>query len=214
VLQPGVALAGRVTYGGKPRAGVRLKLRRTLGDNKNRYYDWGEIVTDADGRYRISGLSSGDGYMFAVHDPDGFLSPDWRHQSPYVQRIPADKREIELPDVKLVSRGQLLRGLVVDPQGRPVSGITISARMADGRMLSRPPTGPVPWTTSGEDGRFELSQLPDEPIELMAYRANPQGGQIRFPAKARPALNQQDVRIVLDPRLTDEVEDLDAPKGP
>jgi len=214
VLQPTVALSGRVTYAGKPRAGVRMKLRRTLGDNKNRYYDWGEVVTGADGKYRVNGLSAGDGYMFEVHDPNGFLSPDWHHQSPYVQHIPAGKREIELPDVNLVSRGQSLRGVVVDPQGRPVSGITVSASLADGRMLSRPPTGPVPWTSTGGDGRFELSQLPDEPIKLMAYRANAQGGRIRFPAKALPALNQQDVRIVLDPRLTDEVEDLDAPKRP
>jgi hypothetical protein len=214
VLQPGAALHGRVLYGGKPRVGVRMKLQRTLGDNKNRYYPWGEVVTDADGRYRIGGLTAGDGYMFEIYDDEGLLSPDWHHQSPYIQRIPADKPEIELPDVLLVSRGQSLGGMVVDPQGRPVSGITVSASLADGRMLSRPPTGPVPWTKTDEDGRFELSQLPDELIELIAYRANPQGGRIRFPAKARPTLNQQDVRIVLDPKLTDEIEDLDATSRP
>jgi hypothetical protein len=29
-----------------------------------------------------------------------------------------------------------------------------------------------------------------------------------------PKLNQQDVRIVLDPALNEEIEDLDAPKPP
>ena len=38
----------------------------------------------------------------------------------------------------------------------------------------------------------------------MAYFANPKGGRIRFPAKLDVDLNQQDIRIVLDPALREE----------
>jgi protocatechuate 3,4-dioxygenase beta subunit len=213
-LEYGVVLFGRVMYQGKPRAGVRMNLSRSIGDKKNRYFPWTQIVTDADGKYRAAGLAPGDAYAFEVRDPEGLLALDWHHQMPYVQHVPEERPQIELPDVQLVSRRQSLRGVVVDPQGKPVPGVSVSASMTDGRRLSRPPTGPVPWTETDQDGRFELSQLPDEPIELMAYRANPKGGPIRFPAKMRPTLNQQDVRIVLDPSLTSEVEDLDRPKEP
>jgi hypothetical protein len=223
VIAP-LSLAGRVELP----AGVSLTPNARLTLGREPAWDLIAIPIAADGRFRIDGLPP---ETYTIRLATGGLTLD-ASRLPYQildgeafglqltksiddLAIPVDdKREIELPDVNLVSRGQLLRGMVVDPQGRPVSGITVSASLADGRMLSRPPTGPVPWTSTGEDGRFELSQLPEEPIELMAYRAKPEGGRIRFPAKARPTLNQQDVRIVFDPRLTDEIEDLDTPKKP
>jgi hypothetical protein len=211
-LAPGVVLAGRVLKGGRPRAGVRMKLSRSLGEEKNRNYEWTEVLTDAEGKYRVAGLVAGDRYSFAIHDPDGLMVLDWHHQSPYVQYVPEDQAVVELPDVVLVSRGQRLRGVVVDPAGKPVAGVTVGASLASGGMLSRRESGPPPWTDTDARGRFELSQLPDEPIELMAYRRNDQTRFIRFPAKVRPKLGQQDIRILLDPTLTEPIEDLDAPK--
>ena len=41
-----------------------------------------------------------------------------------------------------------------------------------------------------------------------------QGGRIRYPSVLRTEMNQQDIRILLDPTLGDGVEDLDAPKRP
>ena len=46
----------------------------------------------------------------------------------------------------------------------------------------------------------------------MAYIANPKGGFIHYPAHAGATLNQQDIRIVLDPALNEDIEDLDATK--
>jgi len=117
-----------------------------------------------------------------------------------------------LPDVHLVTRNQSLRGVVVDPQGKPVAGATVSCSLArTGDSLSRPPMGPVPWTKTDEEGRFELTMLPDEPIRLMVYIANPKGGVIRYASHADPKMNQQDIEILFDPDLSrDRVEDLDA----
>lgn len=72
-------------------------------------------------------------------------------------------------------------------------------------MSRTPITGPAPWTDTDKDGRFELKQLPDEPLGIMAYM-QPKGADrtIRFPARLKVDLNQQDIRIVLDPSLTEE----------
>jgi hypothetical protein len=122
--------------------------------------------------------------------------------------------EVKLPDVRLMTRGQTLRGVVVDPQGQPVAGVTVSARLGNGQGLSRPQTGPPPWTETDGRGRFELRQLPDQPLELMIYRRGAGGTRIRYPVVVRPAVNAQDVRAVFDPTLGSEIEDLDAPKRP
>jgi protocatechuate 3,4-dioxygenase beta subunit len=213
-LERGVTLTGRVLFQGQPRAGVVLKLSRTLGEVKNRFYFLGQVRTDAQGRYRVHGLAAGDRYHFEVVDADGLADPDWHHQSPYLQTVREGLAEVALPDLKLKTRGQSLRGVVVDPQGKPVAGVSVSARLGSGRSLSRPASGPPPWTTTDDQGRFALHQLPDEPIELMAYHNDGRGGRVLYPSISRPKMNQQDIRIVFDPSLSEPIEDLDAPKKP
>ncbi len=208
-LKPGVSLTGRVLKGETPRANVNMRLYRLIAGTLVLY---AERNNDAAGRYRIAGLQPGDQYAFEIADPDGLIAPGWDHQQPFFQTVPVGKAEIALPDVKLATRGQSLRGVVVDPDGKPVARVKIFASLTDGRRLIVDGDGPPSWTETDASGLFQLQQLPDEPIELTAYRQNPDGVAIRFPAKARPALNQQNIRILLDPSLTDEVEDLDAPK--
>jgi hypothetical protein len=101
-----------------------------------------------------------------------------------------------------------LAGKVVDPDGNSVAGAQVSAMLRDGHTsLSRTSTaGPPPWTETDKEGRFKLQQLPDEPLTIMAYIRTKGGGQIRFPAKVNVELNQQDIRIVLDPSLVEEEE--------
>lgn len=104
---------------------------------------------------------------------------------------------------------------MVDPQGKPVAGITVSPQLGNGQFLFRSSlSGPPSWTTTDDQDRFALQQLPEQPIQLMAYRANPRGGRVLYPSIVRPWLNQQDIRILLDPTLTEPIEDLDAPKRP
>jgi len=211
-LHAGVALVGRVVFAGKGRSGVRLKLSRSIGAEKNSYHALGEYVTDAQGRFRVAGLDAGDHYRFEIVDPDGLAAPEWEYQGGYIHTVPDGTTEVTLSDAVLVRRGQNLRGIVVDPRGRPAPGVSVSARLANGSQLSRTGNGPPPWTKTGADGRFELTNLPDQSIELMAYLANPKGGRILFPAKLQTMKGQQDIRILLDPELTNEVEDLDAPR--
>ncbi|TWU45653.1 hypothetical protein Q31b_08290 [Novipirellula aureliae] len=83
----------------------------------------------------------------------------------------------------------------------------MTAQLRSGQHLARMTrSGPPPWTKSDHQGRFSLKELPDEPLSIMAYFANPKGGPIRFPAKLDVDLHQQDIRIVLDPSLQEDEE--------
>jgi protocatechuate 3,4-dioxygenase beta subunit len=206
----GVTLTGRVLKDGQPESGVRVRLHRNSPANPNQFYVFDEQLTDADGRYAFVGLSPGDRYNIELETDDGSTAPDWRHQMPYISSVPRSARDtVELAGAELISRGQSLRGVVVDRDGKPVAGLTVSPRLADGGRLSVRTRGEGPRETDAE-GRFALQNLPTKPIELMVWKRNPQGGRIRYPAIVRPELNQQDIRVIYDATLATELEDLDA----
>jgi beta-lactamase regulating signal transducer with metallopeptidase domain len=211
--KPDVELTGRVLIAGEPVGGVPVLLKRGVpvfrgaGEPKaTRYSQVSETKTDADGKYRLSGLKAGDRYQVEIRPPFPAADPTWHYQSPYIQDLPDDaENEVALPDVKLLKLTQSIAGVVVDPDGNPVEGATVSVRLRSGEHLNRmTESGPPPWTKSDHLGRFQLKQLPNRPLSIMAYFANPKGGRIRFPAIRNVEMNQQDIRIVLDPSLLEE----------
>ena len=225
-LKPEVVLTGRVLFGGKPLSGVKLTLNRGIPVEMNvprsgkssarratgmRHEKVANAVTDAEGQYALSGLRAGDPYQIEVKPPFAAFDPRWHHQSPWGPKLADDaKYETMLPDMNLLKLTPSLAGRVVDPDGKPVAGATVSAQLRDGHTsiprMSR--SGPAPWTETDQEGRFKLQQLPDEPLAIMAY-IKPKGKdlRIRFPAKVNAELNQQDLRIVLDPSLVEEEEE-------
>lgn len=210
VLKPGVQLAGRVLKDGKPVPGVTMKLSRTLPKGDSRYMPFSQAVTDRDGRYLIGGLEPGDGYRFTIDAPQAMSAPDWQYQSPYIRNVPEDQAgKLEIPDANLMTYGQSLGGKVVDVDGEPVAGYTVSAQGSRGMSLSRRENQPPPWMETDSDGKFLLESLPDQSLELMVYKANPAGGRIRNPMRVRPKMNDHDIRIVVDPTLDEGVESLD-----
>jgi protocatechuate 3,4-dioxygenase beta subunit len=206
-MQPTVTLRGRVLLGGQPLPKVRLELSRGRRiDDGVAYRLSASATTGNDGGYELAGLRPGDLYHIEIQPPFPAVDPQWVHQSPYIQTLAADaKDEVVLPDVQLVRTTQTLAGIVVDPDGNPVAGATVSAQLNRGPSVIRSPTGPPSWMETGKDGRFCLTQLPDLPLELMAY-IRPKGPDrnIRFPARVKCELNQQDIRIVLDPSLVED----------
>jgi protocatechuate 3,4-dioxygenase beta subunit len=212
-LETGVTLAGRVLRAGRPQAGVQMLLYRNRPKEAHTYNVYAEETTDAEGRYAIAGMAPGDRYYFQINTADGATDPGWRYQSPYVKTIPATSGVLHLPDVQLVKRDQVLEGVVVDRQGHPVAGVRVSAMLPDGSSLVSS-GGYRSSLETNEEGRFELRDLPDEPLELMAYRRNPAGGVIRYPSQVKTQRNQRDIRILFDPALDEPIEDLDAPRKP
>jgi|GEM_PF-2404055 len=218
-----VTLTGRILSDGKPLAGVTLNLSRGVpvfsslvksSNSRPAYYDSSRIVpvgkaeSDADGRYRLTGLKAGDQYSIEIKPPFPAADPTWTYQSPYSPRLSDTiKGDFALPDLNLRKLNQSLAGIVVDPAGKPVVGAQISVQLQKGgasvgRISS---SGPPPWTTTDNQGKFKLQQLPDEPLAIFAYiRTSDKGGPIRFPAKVPAGKNQQNIRVVLDPSLVEE----------
>ncbi len=207
VKNPGGWLSGRVLGDGKPLASLTLSLSNS-SDDSGKYRSLGTTVTDELGRYRIGGLNTGDRYMLRVGVPAGFSMRPWLYGAPFIRTVPDADMEAQLPDVEMTSGGQSLKGIVVDPAGKPVVDVTVAARLEDGQLLSGQ-DGRRSRTNTDQEGRFELLEMPEEPLHLMVFRSTPQGGSVRYPATIRPNHNQQDIRILFDPTLSEPVGQLD-----
>jgi beta-lactamase regulating signal transducer with metallopeptidase domain len=209
-----VTLTGRVFSGGRPLAGVLLTLSRGVpmelpDGTAMRIQNVVSSESDADGHYRLIGLKSGDPYQIDIRPPFPAADPAWPHQLPSMPSLPEDAHgEVTLPDVNLHKLTQSLAGKVVDPEGNGVPGAQVIAMLRDdsASIQRMSMAGPPPWTETDQDGRFKLQQLPDEPLAIMAYMKSSADERIRFPAKVNVQLNQQDIRIVLDPSLVQQEE--------
>ncbi len=104
--------------------------------------------TDAEGRFRLEDVEPGS-LQLAVRAP-GF--------APHLQRGVAVPPSDTTLDPIVVSRGAILSGIVVDPDGRPVGGARIvRAELEEGAMFFLGEREAV--AESGADGRFRVDQL-------------------------------------------------------
>jgi len=208
-MYSGATLTGRLITNGDPAQNITVKLTKSLPHDgvPNKFQMVSEKTTDEAGNYKFNGLLKEDTYQIEINVP-GYI--EIRDMSREFGSTVKSHATIHVPDIRLVTNQQRLSGKVVDPEGNPVAGITVGASLVYVGDLSRRRNGEPPWNTSDEEGRFSLTDLPDEPITLMAYRANPAGGTIRYSVKVHPELNAGDIRIVYDPKLGSDIEDLDA----
>lgn len=119
-----------------------------------------EARTDAEGRFEVSGAKPGN-LRLAVR------APRW---------APLDKDDLLVPSgerhelgVFTLSPSPLVSGRVVDSRGRGVAGVKIG-RTPPARggivIFGGPFSSGVPLTTTGDDGTFELDQLPAGDLRL------------------------------------------------
>lgn len=209
-LKPGVTLVGRIMQQEKPQSGVRIRVMHSRSIDINRFHSTEEATSDANGEFRLYGFAEGDRYYLELDAGEEHSVVGWRHQAPYISSV-GKGPEIRLPDAELITVRQRLRGIVVDPQGAPLAGITVTAKLESGEFLSKRNGHPAPWAETDENGLFDLTHLPDVPLQLMAHKRNPAGGRIRFPSIVSTKLNQDNIRIVVDPELDQETESLDEP---
>ncbi len=161
--EPSARLTGRVLENGRPLAGARLKLSEADGgSDAGVFFDGfggeGGVRTDADGRFEFDDEAVGEMRLEVEH-------PMRAMPARYELELDPGDNEVELDlDVSVV------RGRVVDPDGRPVVGAAIqahrvesgSARRSEFVMIS---TGGATFTAGGgvgdpvrtdADGRYEL----------------------------------------------------------
>ena len=103
---------------------------------------------------------------------------------------------VRLVDFRLTICDQEVKGIVVDPRGKPLSGIVVDYDRDDHASEFDPPAGGVWFQDSGANGRFHLTSLPRGPIKLKVDRepdgADRQIKDMRY-VDVRPG--QSEVRI-------------------
>jgi hypothetical protein len=208
LMQPAASISGRVLVDGQPRAGVSVMayVLVPLPGESSVYRSQSEqtVSTDVEGKFNVQ-VSPEQDVRIQISQ-DGVMAP---RTSTY--RLQPGET-MELPPFELESLQMVVEGVVVDPDGNPVSNVIVSVqgmvtqsvgrggRRVSSRTYFR---GGQPQTTAA-DGRFRLEQMPNAQVELMAYISPPPDVAdriIHFPARAIAEPGQKDVKIVFDPRL-------------
>jgi protocatechuate 3,4-dioxygenase beta subunit len=111
-----------------------------------------QSVSDAGGRFLLTGVEESDDYRLWVHPARGYRD----HTREGVEV----RGQVAALDVTLELLGTArLRGSMVDPEGRPLPGFTLWLRPAYGA------SGPTAVTGDAQ-GRFATGDLPEGPVAL------------------------------------------------
>jgi RNA polymerase sigma factor (sigma-70 family) len=149
-LDEGLALVGRVVdVNGRPLAGAKIGLG---SDRRIMQSDFPSTTADAEGRFRFGHVPSGTHTVTA--------------QSP--GRAPELADVVVAPGMKPVELrlgpGHLIRGRVINPEGKPLDGVTVQAM--DWKRHSS-----LDWMTKTDArGRFTWDSAPKEPVFLTLTR--------------------------------------------
>ena len=117
----------------------------------------------ADGTYAFSGLIPGATYNTQA-EADGHATATSKH----VDVRPG--QPVRLEDFHLPVTDQEVKGAVVDPAGKPLSGVVVTLEQSRRKGVLYAPRGAIWFQDTNAAGRFHLTGLPRGPIRLMAYR--------------------------------------------
>jgi protocatechuate 3,4-dioxygenase beta subunit len=161
-LAPGGSIAGTVKLDdGQPAAGARVEAMAMGGGGR-----WND-VTGADGAYKLTGVSAG---KITVVAAPGARGVTWSSQDRPDQKTVALGEGQHQTGVDLVVAGsRSISGVVLGPDGKPVSGAEVSAGLErQGRAFRGGMNGRA---FSGPDGAFTLERLGAGPHTVWAVQA-------------------------------------------
>jgi uncharacterized GH25 family protein len=143
VLEAGGFLAGQVLdSNGAPVSAAEVSVREyTEGFKELR-----PEITDAEGRFRVQNLSSKDFVKLEVHHDD------YGAYSSSKVAVGDENLEVVLRPLGMI------RGVLVDPEGKPLSSFSVQAESPDGAGKAKRLNAK---TFSPTDGSFEYRGLPD-----------------------------------------------------
>ena len=138
-------------------------------------YSGSEVRTQADGKFE---LTWDPGYLGSPAPQLHVLAQHTGRNLAALVEMPEDDETL---DVKMAA-AVTLAGRVVDPDGNPISGATLSVLLRLGRRSSTISTGPV---VAGPDGRYEVRAVPpDEDYTVHALADGYGRGQVAVSAAA------------------------------
>lgn len=197
VLNPTGSITGLVLADGAPLAGASVSLSMVTSKSNDGGFsstNVDEATTDESGKYRFSGIEA-DREIYLRVNHASYTDAGSRG---YFKVAAGEQFEHEPMEIQ--PRVAFVSGTVIDPDGNPVEHATVSVSRRGGGSISgawqREPTGP--------DGRFRIDGLPNESLQVMAYIRAPEGTKdhsIHFPAYVDAEPGDDNVRIVLDPKL-------------
>jgi len=193
-LEKAATVTGRVLVDGRPKGGLRVSLYQHRERDGRMYgVPVDHANTDDSGRFELGLAPPGKSYYLSNHSED--LTELHSHAFDL-----APDQTVDLDTFELRTKGMRVAGIVVDPEGNPVEGATVSARERNGRSIS----GAFTRQPTGKDGRFMIPRVPNVPLSIMAHIPSPPDSKdrtIRFAATVDAMPGETDVRIVLDPKL-------------
>jgi prepilin-type processing-associated H-X9-DG protein len=156
-----------------PSAKVRTTLRAEM-----RGWPDGNVTADGEGRYEWTDAASGVQYTVTA-TADGYGQDNSEQFS-----VDEDEKH-EVRDLVLLVADQIIEGRVVNEEGNPVAGVNVNcnSRATGSRN-----------TTTDEEGRFRLTNLVDEGIQIWAYHYS-EAGSVQ--GQARAMAGDTEVEIVL-----------------
>jgi hypothetical protein len=147
-LERAASVAGTIRCGGKPAPAAEVEVLLVRPDG--RFESAGRTRSDIEGRYRVSGLVSGE-YVLSAHPLDG----------PLVQARLRVLRAEETPLDVEVPAGARLRVLVRDAAGNPVPGARVHLSRGDeGVVFRREDSQSLGPHSTGEAGVLLCRGLP------------------------------------------------------
>jgi hypothetical protein len=202
-MMPTGTITGLVLAGGQPVAGLAIQADalqpvQSRPRGPMQVDDIYSATSDANGRFLFSLVEAGCRVRLST------FSEKYMGTQPndHVVQVAAGQT-LETPPWVMMRLDKPVSGIVVDPDGKPVAGATVSAQLRSDesipRAFTKRPTGP--------DGKFTIQGVPNVPLMLMAYMwrpYDPKDAQIRFPVYVDAEPGETDVRIVLDPKLVRE----------
>jgi 5-hydroxyisourate hydrolase-like protein (transthyretin family)/thiol-disulfide isomerase/thioredoxin len=151
-LEPGCIVTGRVTAqaDGRPLGGIQIVSGsdRFASNRANP-----ETTTDEDGRFRLGGVKAGTAMVHAIS----------RQFVPMLVNVNTSLDQPATADFALVT-GKPISGRVVDPEGKPVAGVTAAIDTINGaRMLDR-------RVDTNANGEFRYENMPDTPVKIDMFK--------------------------------------------
>lgn len=189
-LSPGATITGQVVHQetGEPIPGVNLIVGNDRFGGSNDKAP--ETTTDANGRYRLIGVTEGQNQLHAFSDD---YAPEMKTVSVSLG--------IESKADFTMNMGKPVTGTITDPDGKPLAGVRLVTDTWSGtRMFERE-------DRTNSKGEFTLTHMPDSPSEVHVLKSgfishrdfNVRGGD--------------NVDLVMNPEITHTITVRDAAEG-